>query len=215
MNPKDQFLVGIDIGKAQDHTAIAIVHYTVTPEKVFEPSYDPPIYREKMVQRFDLVHLQRLPLGMNYVAQSHAIREILAREPLASGKTKVIADSSGVGEGVLDLMQAQGLRMVRIKITGGSETTSTSAARYNVAKSVLISKLEAAMHSRELQVAASLKEAENFKAELMNFERKVTAAGQNTWSARGTESDDIVLAVSYAIWWATSGPVTRVEEFLI
>jgi hypothetical protein len=122
---------------------------------------------------------------------------------------------SGVGEGVLDLMQAQGLRMVRIKITGGSETTQTGGNRYNVAKSALISRLEAAMHTRELQVAASLKEAENFKAELMNFERKVTAAGQNTWSARGSESDDIVLAVSYAIWWSTSRPVTSVSELRI
>ncbi|MGE0523500.1 MAG: hypothetical protein AB7O60_10765 [Variibacter sp.] len=213
--PKDQFLVGVDIGKSQDHTAIAIVHHTITPNRIEEPGYDPPIYREEMVQRLDLVHLQRLPLQMNYVAQSHAIREILAREPLASGKTKVIADSSGVGEGVLDLMQAQGLRMARIKITGGSETTQTGGDRFNVAKSALISKLEAAMHSRELQVAASLKEADNFKAELMNFERKVTAAGQNTWSARGSESDDIVLAVSYAIWWASSGPIWTFSELPI
>jgi hypothetical protein len=120
-----------------------------------------------------------------------------------------------VGEGVLDLMQAQGLRMVRIKITGGTETTQTGGERYNVAKSVLISKLEAAMHSRELQVAGNLKEGENFKNELLNFERKVTAAGQNTWSGRGSESDDIVLAVSYGIWGGMSRPTVTFEPLLI
>src|SRR5258705_3273881 len=103
-------------------------------------------------------------------------------------------------------MEAQGLRMTRIKITGGSETSQTGGDRFNVAKSVLMSKLEAAMHDRRLQVAASLSEAENFRAELQGFERRVTAAGANTWSARGSESDDIVLAVSYCIWWATSQP---------
>jgi hypothetical protein len=204
----DKFYVGLDIGKSQDHTALAIVHHTVTePPVISPPRYaDPTTYREKSTERFDLIHLQRLPLKMNYVAQGQAVKEILSREPLLSGKTKLIADSSGVGEGVLDLMEAQGLRMVRIKITAGSETTQTGGDRFNVAKSVLVSKLEAAMHDRRLQVAANLSEAENFKTELQNFERKVTAAGTNTWSGRGSESDDIVLAVSYCVWWATSQP---------
>jgi hypothetical protein len=211
---RDEFICGLDIGKSQDHTALAIVRHTITQPQPRHPVpyEDPTVNREPKVQRFDLVHLQRLPLRMNYVAQGLAVREILSREPLASGKTRLIADSSGVGEGVLDLMEAQGLRMVRIKITAGTETSQTGGARYNVAKSVLMSKLEAAMHSRELQVASSLSEADNFKAELQGFERRVTAAGANTWSARGSESDDIVLAVSYCIWWATSRPtVTSVE----
>jgi hypothetical protein len=217
MKPIDHFIVGLDIGKSQDHTALAVVRHTITQLPVLAPPLyaDPTTYCEKIVQRFDLVHLQRLPLKMNYVTQGMAVRAILSREPLASGKTQLIADSSGVGEGVLDLMEAQGLRMVRIKITAGTEATQQSGVRFNVAKSVLMSKLEAAMHSRELQVAASLKEADNFKTELLNFERKVTAAGANTWSARGSESDDIVLAVSYCIWWATSRPTfTRTELFL-
>jgi hypothetical protein len=214
MTPIDHFIVGLDIGKSQDHTALAIVHHTVTPTYAApcsrQSAAQPPLI--KTVERMDLVHLQRLPLKMNYVAQGLAVKEILSREPLASGKTRLIADSSGVGEGVLDLMEAQGLRMIRIKITAGAETSQTSGNRYNVAKSVLMSKLEAAMHSRELQVAASLQEAENFKNELLNFERKVTAAGSNVWSGRGTESDDIVLAVSYCVWWASSRPTFSSEE---
>jgi hypothetical protein len=203
---RDEFVCGLDVGKSQDHTALAIVRWTVSQEPVTAPPIyaNPVTYREPKVERFDLVHLQRLPLKMNYVAQGLAVKEILSREPLASGKTRLIADSSGVGEGVLDLMEAQGLRMVRIKITAGTETSQQGGNRWNVAKSVLMSKLESVMHDRRLQVAASLSEAENFKAELQNFERRVTAAGQNTWSARGSESDDIVLAVSYCVWWATS-----------
>jgi len=208
---RDEFIAGFDIGKSQDHSALAIVRWTVSQEPVTAPPLyaNPTTHREPKVERLDLVHLQRLPLRMNYVNQGMAVKEILSREPLASGKTKLIADSSGVGEGVLDLMEAQGLHMTRIKITAGTETTQQGGNRFNVAKSVLMSKLEAAMHDRRLQVAASLSEAENFKNELQNFERRVTAAGQNTWSARGSESDDIVLAVSYCTWWCTS----RIGEF--
>src|SRR5260370_27429498 len=81
----------------------------------------------------DLVQLQRLSLKLNYVAQGLAVKEILSREPLASGKTRLIADSSGVGEGVLDLMEAQGLRMVRIKITAERGKRRSGGGRGNAA----------------------------------------------------------------------------------
>ena len=72
--------------------------------------------------------------------------------------------------GVVDLMEANGLRPIRLQITAGSEQTQEGNI-YRVAKTILISKLEAAMHSGELHVAAALSEAETLREELRDFQR--------------------------------------------
>jgi hypothetical protein len=173
-----------------------------------------PLWREKSAQRFDLLHVQRLPLGMNYVAQAHAINELMQRELLKTARAKLVIDQSGVGAGAVDLMEANELRPIRPQITAGSEQTQEGNI-FRVAKTILISKLEAAMHSKELHVAAVLSEADSLRDELRDFQRHVTASGANAWSARAGKHDDIVLAVSYWIWWCTSGPRTVVEPLVI
>jgi hypothetical protein len=201
----DAWVVGVDLGKSVDSTAISIMHHTVKGTDKWNVNHARQNWTEEAVQRFDLVHLQRLPLGMNYVAQARAIGEIMQREPLKSANAKLVVDQSGVGVGVVDLMETHGLRPIRLQITAGAEETQEWPI-HRVAKTILISRLEAAMHSGELHVAAALAEAETLRDELKDFQRHVTASGANTWSARAGKHDDIVLAVSYGIWWATSGP---------
>jgi hypothetical protein len=205
----DAWVVGVDLGKMNDSTAIGIIHHTIQGTDKWNVDHARQTWRQEAIQRFDLVHLQRLPLGMNYVAQAHAIGEIMQREPLKSANAKLVVDQSGVGVGVIDLMEANGLRPIRLQITAGSEETQEGRI-HRVAKTILISRLEAAMHSGELHVAAALTEAEALREELKDFQRHVTASGANTWSARAGKHDDIVLAVSYGVWWCTSRPqVTR------
>jgi hypothetical protein len=211
---RDAWVVGVDLGKSVDSTAIAILHHTVKGLGTGTPNHINKTWRQDSVQRFDLVHLQRLPLGMNYVSQAHAIGEILKREPLRCANAKLVVDQSGVGVGVVDLMESHGLRPIRLQITAGSEETQEGMI-HRVAKTILISRLEAAMHSGELHVAADLREADALRDELKDFQRHVTASGANTWSAREGKHDDIVLAVSYGIWWATSGPRTSSEPLRI
>lgn len=202
---RDAWVVGVDLGKSMDSTAIGIIHHTIRALGTGTPNHVAKTWRQNTVQRFDLVHLQRLPLGMNYVSQAQAIGEIMQREPLKSAGAKLVVDQSGVGVGVVDLMETNGLRPIRLQITAGAEETQEGGV-HRVAKTILISRLEAAMHAKELHVAAALSEAEALREELKEFQRHVTASGANTWSARAGKHDDIVLAVSYGIWWATSGP---------
>lgn len=211
---RDAWVVGVDLGKSVDSTAIGIIHHTVRGLDTGQANHVNMTWRQDMVQRFDLVHLQRLPLGMNYVSQAHAIDEIMHREPLKSAGAELVVDQSGVGVGVVDLMEANGLRPIRLQITAGAEETREGRI-HRVAKTILISRLEAAMHAKELHVAAALSEAESLRDELKDFQRHVTASGANTWSARAGKHDDIVLAISYGIWWATSGPRPAIVEPLV
>jgi hypothetical protein len=198
-----RWITGVDLGKSIDSTAIAILHHTITPTDEWLPDAKARAWRQEAVQRFDLVHLQRLALGTNYVVQARMIGEMLQREPLKSANADLVVDQSGVGAGVVDLMETTGLRPVRVQITAGTEVTQHEGRIWRVAKTALISNLEAAMHSGELHVAASLAEAANLREELRDFQRHVTASGANTWSARAGAHDDIVLATSYCVWWAT------------
>jgi hypothetical protein len=202
----DKWIVGVDLGKMVDSTAIAVVHHTIAPTGEWIKNEKAQFWREKSVERFDLLHLERIALGTNYVTQARMIGEILTREPLKSANATLVVDQSGVGAGVVDLMEATGLRPIRLQITGGTETSQRDGRVWNVAKSALISKLEAAMHSTDLHVAGNLREADAFRDELRDFQRHVTATGANAWGARVGKHDDIVLAVSYCVWWATSGP---------
>jgi hypothetical protein len=199
----DEFIVGCDLGKSIDSTAIAILHHTLSGTGEWLANEPAQFWREKAIRRLDVRHVERFPLGVNYVIQAHRIREILTREPLKNGRTWLVVDQSGVGAGVVDLMEASGLRPIRLQITAGAEQ-SREGRTWRVAKQILISKLEAAMHSKELQIAAGLAESGALRDELRDFQRHTTATGANTWSARAGKHDDIVLAVSYAVWWSSN-----------
>jgi hypothetical protein len=82
-----------------------------------------------------------------------------------------------------------------------------------IAKGILISGLDARLHTGELRIAAALSDAGALADELKDFRRMVSAAGRATWSARTGAHDDLVLAVAIALWFATSGASSSVEPF--
>lgn len=211
----DRWVVAADLGQANDSTAIAAIRYTVKPLDTWTPNATAKNWKQDRLTRFDLHGLQRLPLGMSYVEQMHRVAELLSREPLTSAKPDLVFDQTGVGAAVCDIADAVGLRHHRVVITAGLETTMHGGRTFHVPKSVLISKLESAMHTGELQVADDLMEKEAFRAELQDFQRHVTATGRPTFGARGTAHDDIVLATAIGVWFCTNRPSVSREEFLI
>ncbi len=71
-----------------------------------------------------------------------------------------------------------------------------------MAKGILISTLDARLHTGELRFAAELTEAGAMSDELKDFRRKVGVAGRYSYEARVGERDDLVLAVAIALWRA-------------
>jgi hypothetical protein len=71
-----------------------------------------------------------------------------------------------------------------------------------VGKPLLISGVDARLHSGELRFAADLTEAHALADELKDFRRHLTSAGRATYQARTGKHDDLVLAVAIALWWA-------------
>jgi hypothetical protein len=125
-----------------------------------------------------------MPLGTSYPDVVAHVREILTRPPLRDDCDLVI-DESGVGRAVGDMFDPVGLRPIRVTITAGADATRLDGIRrWSVAKSLLISGVDARLHSGELRFAAELTQAHALAEELKDFRRHLTAAG------------------AIALWWA-------------
>jgi hypothetical protein len=200
--PADEtFIMGVDLGQSQDPTAIVVLRHTRTPLETWTVNNKARTINQDIEERFDCVHAERVKLGTSYPDVVQHVREILNRPPLRD-RCHLVIDESGVGRAVGDMFSDAGLRAVRVSITAGTEVTRQDQRRWIVAKSILISGVDAKLHSGELRFAAALGEAHALHEELKDFRRHLTAAGRATYQARTGKHDDLVLAVAIALWWA-------------
>jgi hypothetical protein len=146
-----------------------------------------PAVPQTPAERVYVRHLQRLPLGLSYPVQVQAVNDLMARPPLnGDGKTpspKLIIDRTGVGRAVGDIFSEAGLRHEAVTITAG-EAVSYSQGSHHVAKTQLISVVDAMLHTGTLRLAAALSEAGAMRDELKDFRRKLSDAGRATYAAR-------------------------------
>jgi len=197
---ESEFVLGLDLGQTQDPTAISVLEkivegtgeWTITPDKVS---------REKSRTRFELRHLERLPLETTYPAQVEYVASLMAREPLARNGELVI-DQTGVGRPIFDLFASAGLRPIGVSITGGESESCVSSTEWHVSKLRLVSRLQVLLHSEDLKIAAKLPDAAALVNELQNFKTTFTTAGNALFAARSGKHNDLVLSLAIAAWWA-------------
>ncbi len=205
--PIDKWIVGVDLGQSTDPTAICALHHRVVPLETWTKHDKRRKWTQDRKESFDVRHLERLPLGLAYPAQVQHVANLLTRPPLTGAKLAI--DETGVGRAVADIFDSAGLNPYRVTITAGLEATQHGGRSFHVAKSILISGLDARLHTGELKIAAALSDAGALQEELKDFQRKVNDAGRATYNARTGAHDDLVLAVAIALWLATS----RIGEF--
>ena len=91
--PRPAYAVGLDLGQAQDYSALAVVEHAGR-------SRDRPLL---------VRHLHRWPLGTAYPAIVADVAATLAAPPLPAGAVLAI-DRTGVGRAVFDLFAAAAIR---------------------------------------------------------------------------------------------------------
>jgi hypothetical protein len=204
----DHFVVGLDLGQAADPTAVCVldhhrvVHDTWTRTQL---PFGGGTIKQDADEHFDVRYLSRLPLGLSYPAMVERGIDIIARPPLCRN-CQLVIDETGVGRPVGDIFEQASLKPTRITITAGAEPIMQSERCWTVPKSVLISTLDARLHTGELRIAAELTEAGALAEELKDFRRKVSAAGRYSYEARVGKHDDLVLACAIALWVACQPP---------
>jgi hypothetical protein len=177
------FYLGVDLGKHNDHTTIAIVE------------------KQSNSDALSVCHLELLPLGTTYttVVQQALYR---LRATMAYGRTTLVVDASGVGMPVIDLMRASGARPVAITITGG-KTIAAAKGGLRVPKRELIVNLAQLLESGRLRIG-DLPCAEDLILELLQFQVRINrrTKRESYQAGKKNQHDDLVLAVALACWYA-------------
>ena len=80
---------------------------------------DYPILRRQRI-RYELAHLERLPLDEPYPKQVDHIFRLMHKKPLDTASKTLAVDYTGIGRAVVDLTQDRGLNPIGIAISGGN-----------------------------------------------------------------------------------------------
>lgn len=187
------FFLGLDLGQAQDYTALAVL--------------------EKQEKEYHVRHLERPKLGTPYPVIVERVRNLMHSDPLR-GRAILVVDATGVGAPIVDMFRKTGLRPVAITITGGN-SVSKDGDGYHVPKRDLVTTLQVLFQSGRLKVAAELPEARVLVEELLNFKVKINPkTAHDSYEAwREGIHDDLVLAVALACWYAEHPrPIPRIRS---
>jgi hypothetical protein len=187
------YTVALDLGQAHDYTAIAVIERT---DLLIDD-----VITEK---RYAVRHIQRCRLGTAYDDVVSIVGSMMKSLPRAHGqwRPKLIADATGVGRPVVDLLKKAGLAPVSVTISGGREENSGGDFSYSIPKRNLVSALQIVFQSGRLKISRSLPDAENLINELLNFRVTISASGHDSYDAwRERIHDDLVLATALGIWW--------------
>jgi hypothetical protein len=145
---------------------------------------------------FQIGHLERMPLQTLYPHVVTRVSDLMGR---LRGSRELVVDSTGVGRAVADMFVVAGLAPIGVTIVAGDAITS-EGLNYRVPKIMLVSRVQALLHNGQLKIHKHLADAPALVNELQNFRAQVTDLGHWRFGARANDHDDLVLAVSIALW---------------
>jgi len=162
---------------------------------------------ERYVCRIGL--LERLPLRTPYPSIAARIIDIVRRLP--RHQTSVIVDRTGA-HAAYDMLIEKGLSPVGLTISGADSINW--AGRYvTVPKMRLLTGLLSICYRGELEIGKGLRDYIELRRQLQNIGTMATDSGSGeTWRARRGH-DDLVIAVSMAVWYLENpGPNMAIWE---
>ena len=211
-NPKrSQFFMGLDLGQAQDYTAIVIVERV---RRVVSETKEAPIGsgsgsgsgQNEPLDEYHLRYCERLPRGTSYQDVTVHVKDLFRRfeDDGSSKRVTLIVDATGIGRPVIDSLKADGLMPVPITVTGGQNVNHDDTG-WRVPKRDLVSSAKVLLGKRQLKMAKGMPLVDTLIRELENFHVKINiATGHDTYEAwKENDHDDLVFALSIAVWWAT------------
>ncbi len=222
MNRKT-YLLGVDLAQSSDYTALCVLEHEErdtgkrVPDAVAQINAGAPggdFVKPVFENHYLAGHLERLPIGTPYPAQVARIRALSDRLRTDTGRVPaLVADATGVGAPVIDMLRAAGLAPAAVTITGG-DVVSRDLQNFRVPKRDLVSTVSVLLQTKRLKIVPTLKEAQTLTAELLAFKVSISLTGhdrygndQGAW--RENAHDDLVLAVALACWYGENDkPVT-------
>lgn len=220
-----RYSVGVDLGQANDFTAIAVLKQEIVPPEsaLFAPVGEHP--GNRLVEGrsvYDLVYLKRPKLGTPYDVIARRVADLICElEPQGAfgelGQVTLSVDGTGVGRGVVDMLDTEFKRrgapsksvpkvdFRRVSVTG-SQTQLKKPQRSNgywsVPKKDLVFPAVAAFQQKRVRIPAGIKDRDALVNELQNY-RRTTNIATGTMSFepwRESDHDDLLFATCLALW---------------
>ena len=109
-------VVGVDIGRRRDHSAIAVVE-----ERRVKTGWDAANWMDRFEIQTAVRHVERLPLGTSFtrvVNRIKTVTEALEEAPPIA----VVMDATGVGDAVVEMLERAGIgcALTPVTITSGA-----------------------------------------------------------------------------------------------
>src|SRR5215203_6302922 len=224
-----RYSVGVDLGQANDFTAIAVLEKKIAPPEtaMFSPVGESPSNR--LVEgslAYDLVYLKRPKLGTSYDTIAKKVADLVCElEPQGAfgelGQVTLSVDGTGVGRGVVDMLRTEFQRRgatsravpkvdFRAVSVTGSNTSLKKPTRthgyWSAPKKDLVFPTVAALKQGKIRIAKGIKDRDALVHELKNYSRTTNIATGNMafepW--RESDHDDLLFALCLALWgWQT------------
>ncbi len=198
----DLFL-GLDLGKRSDHSALADVYRGMRLGKDGLPERSP---KGDNLYRYHCSKLHRWVKGTDYTQVIDDIEERLKSDHYPD-PTRLVIDATGVGGGVVEMFANRAipkLQIIPVMITPGSTYGRIKVCRglqgYSVAKYLIASTMQAVFQGRHIKIEKDDPHAKLLFKELMDFQVKLTTAGNQQFEHRDGAHDDIVLALAIVLW---------------
>jgi hypothetical protein len=187
------YIAGLDLGRPHEFTALSVLERTEVPA---------PNDSSRMVRRYAVRHLERLPPATPYPEVFTRLTEVFAAEPIRG--SRLVVDYPGAGQPVLDMLRKArvGAKITPMFVTTGKRSSADELGGWCVPRQELAATLQVLLQSRRLRVAPALPEAATLVRELAAFQVKVTVATKEEEMAAWREGthDDLVLAIAVAAW---------------
>jgi hypothetical protein len=194
------YFVGLDLGQAQDPTALIVAHRRQAPAPLPADPKPQDLRRPAMENHYDIAQIRRYPLGTSYPTIVDEVTSRLTKPPYA-GNVQLIIDGTGVGRSVVDLFRIPLRVAFPITITASGAPSQDEQGYWRVAKRDLVGTVQVLLQTKRLWIAAQLPEASLLTGELIAFQVKITAAANDVYGAwREGQHDDLVLATALACW---------------
>ena len=199
-------LVGVDLGKKRDFTAIVVLErvelQVVTPYYggIYPPTRTPP------PAVYTCHHAQRFPRGSSYISIVDRVKATLERRVFPEPLT-LLVDATGPGLAVMEYFAKAQVRPqpLGVVVHWGFNTTQPSPTEWHVPKATLVTILEVLSEARppRLLLGPRLPFAAEVRAEMQTFTAEQDLhTGHVTYEAyREQAHDDLIFALGLACWY--------------
>lgn len=186
-----RFLIGLDLGQAQDPSAFVII-------------------RDEAIPRYRSPHVQEVGPRSRVVVAADRIRETsyvdvarlmgrLKQAPEIANRCHLVIDASGVGRAFGDVLDEKGIAHTKVQMVGGMGE-NREGRFWNVSKNKLLTDLNGALHTRKLGLG-NFPMRDALASELASFQVTWSASGNMRLDGGDDEGHaDMVIAAALAYW---------------